>query len=71
MLLVGIFIGMPIVIISAVRGNVEARIFAAGMLTMMLAGLYDILAEFGVIPLRIFLFTWSTLVFTIILSYIL
>jgi signal transduction histidine kinase len=71
LLMIGIFIGLPIAIKAALKGNFEARILGAGMGIMMLSGMYDMLAEFGVFPRRLSLFSWSTLVFTILLAYIL
>ena len=71
LLMIGIFIGLPIAIKAALKGNFEARILGAGLGIMMLSGMYDMLAEFGMLPRRFSLFSWSTLVFIILLAYIL
>ena len=71
LLMIGIFIGLPIAIKAALKGNFEARILGAGMGIMMLSGMYDMLTEFGVLPRRLNLFSWSTLVFILLLAYIL
>ena len=70
-LMLGIFIAMPIVIIAAVRGNPEARIFSAGMGVIMLAGTHDILGAFGLNLFKVDLYIWSILVFVLLLAYIL
>lgn len=72
LLMVGIFIVMPITLkVAHSRGNLEARVLAQGMGIMMLSGMHDILAEFGVLPYRYSLFTWGILVFVLLLAYIL
>ena len=71
LLMIGIFIGLPIAIKAALKGNFEARILGAGLGIMMLSGMYDMLAEFGVLTRRLNLFSWSTLVFILLLAYIL
>ncbi len=71
LLMIGIFIGLPISVKAALKGNFEARILGAGMGIMMLSGMHDILAAFGVIPTERSFFAWSTLVFILLLGYIL
>ena len=71
LLMVGIFIGMPIAVKAAFKGNFEARILGAGMGIMMLSGMHDMLADFGVIPRWRGLFPWATLAFVLFLAYIL
>ena len=70
-LMLGILIGMPIIIIAAVRGNSEARVFSIGMGVIMLAGTHDILRAFGLNLFKFDLYIWSILVFVVLLAYIL
>ncbi len=71
MLMLGILIATPIIIIAAVRGNSEARIFSAGMGILMLAGTHDILRAFGLNLFKFDLYIWSILPFVVLLAYIL
>jgi len=71
LLMIGIFIGLPISVKAALKGNSEARILGVGMGIMMLSGMHDILAEFGIVPIETAFFAWSTLIFILLLGYIL
>ena len=56
---------------AAVKGSREARIFSVGFMVFGVAGIHDLLAGMGFIPLFHWLSQWGMLAFLICLAYIL
>jgi len=71
LLAIGVFIGIPSVLRSESKDSFEAKILKIGMLVLMLCGLHDILASFGVIPNWQMLFSWGVFAFMLCLAYML
>ena len=68
-LAVGVLVSLWVAGRSALQGNVEARIVSVGAGILVLAGFYDILMAYGLLPDGHELFQWGTFAFVISLGY--